>query len=831
MRSTRVFKDGTVDVTPEFWACDLEATVAPEGTRVTERKGLETEAYVVQARNVDTDKVHTFWSMSMFMDWVLTLNNANLYFHNLSGYDGPFILWDLLNRGYTHYIPQHGGLNLRTAGKEVHNYFQGDTRSFTVFTNASAENYERHAERVVNFIDTLPLMTTSIRKLGETIPGDLGKGDETPLVIHGDALHETKHKVRDREGNLHETNTYWTRAELLEYLDRDTMVLAESMRQFRVPECTCNGIFTLAKLAYETAYARLHYDPPKGGNTVSNLHNLIRESGALKLERDAFRPVHPGMPLRTPGETSTKGFKITKPQYRKTQQAFRQKRLPKPVGVIYNGRPVMFRKDNGSLPDHDLRKIFFDAENERGESMTLEDLSTLDEYELDHAFPFTYRQFMGKVNKIVKDGYKGGFTCVNPIYARKVMHGGYNLDVNSMYPAIYSRRNLFATVRELTVLPGDEPQHWTTDDLRHALDTRGPFYVRFSHMVARARPGVPPVIKPRSDDEFNAHVMNPWTVRTYMTEDGAAYCKWHPGAPERSEMDPAGSKAARYSEHVDGRITLSGVELAWMLDHYDISEMQVSAVVEYDDTDQAADVLSTIFAEHGKHWAEVKAQAPKGSFTYLYAKLIRNTPYGKLGQSSRAYPVVAYTADGFAQTLDEHDDGGRLDAEVGCAGWITAQGRIQIADEIMAVGMVDWCYSDTDSSHNRGEFDGERLASLALDVHPTNDGAWDHECDWDTAVYIQAKTYGESVLDTRTGAYEWESITAGFTRQISQERFINAAQHGITITDVRACHVQGGVMLLDVPMEIGRAAMTSREFTSALDDVGERRRRVRAVFQ
>lgn len=688
--------------------CDFETYVAPDGSTMKDKHQLRTGVWFAQARNESHQIAHESYSMDEFMSWVFDQPGSNFIFHNLDGFDGHFILSWLLDHDFHHYRPDKAinehGQTMRYLWKQNRgsDYFAGDTRSFTIF----------QGERSWNFFDSMPLMNSSLRRIGNDLKIEgVGKGDETPLVEWGSTLEQTPH--RDEDGNP--TDTFWTWEEAKAYMDQDTLTLAVGAEKFDLAACLENGIRTQAKLAYETVYARLSTEKPYTGEPITNVENL-QENGRLDLLRQpTYRPAHPGYPISAKVKKS--GQMVF--TYNPTIAMFKQRRIPTPTHY----------KDYSS-----------------------------------------YIKTMNIVNHLTKPAYRGGFCWVNTTHQHKwIEEPGTILDINSMYPDIYMHTPL---VRDVIGRPkAYNPRvDMDTEQLRE-LCTDKFLIIRFDHLKAQCKPDWPPTIKPRTDAKATAKRLSD---TFYMCKTNETY-------------DPV----------IDYPITLTSEDVLYLCEAYDIESAVVHHVIEYARSTE----LENMFKTHGQHWSHVKENAD--GYERTYAKIMLNAPYGKLGQYTREYPVYEYESKTYETRASKPSVGGRENAEVAAAALITARGRRFLGESIHNIGMENFYYCDTDSMHIRGHWTAEQLEAQGLTIHDKKFGAWKIEGYTAGGRYIQPKTYGENLLVTDhngvlTGETQWKTTTAGLTRQVPQENF----HRGMKVKDRRTVKVSGGVVLIDVDMEI-----------------------------
>lgn len=213
-----------------FYSADFEATVHPGITSAMVKNNpsaYPTEVWLAGLQNVDTGEQTLTYSIHEFLTDLFERDSATIMFHNLKNYDSRFILQTLIERwGFTHHR-----MSSEFPGWKV---IVGTREDFTVWHSPG---------HVFNFYDSRKILGGSIRSLGE-MTGAVSKGEETPLVVHGTSLEQTKKK----------DGSFWNWEQAEEYMRGDIGVLAKAMQMMGVPECFEQGIKTQATLAYRTVF-------------------------------------------------------------------------------------------------------------------------------------------------------------------------------------------------------------------------------------------------------------------------------------------------------------------------------------------------------------------------------------------------------------------------------------------------------------------------------------------------------------------------------------------------------------------------------------------------
>lgn len=339
-------------------------------------------------------------------------------------------------------------------------------------------------------------------------------------------------------------------------------------------------------------------------------------------------------------------------------------------------------------------------------------------------------------NKAIVTSYKGGVNYTNPRHQDQwIDEDVYVYDINSMYPWIYSTMPMpdIRTIRSVKSL--------AKDDLG---------FVMIEKVIAKVKPNKMPLIK----------------LKTGIKH------------PNSSHYQPLLA--------VDKLFVLTNLEYQYLLENYDIKELGQVKFLKADENKE----LHEAFSKFCQYWYKQKKDGRKdGDKTKeWFAKLMLNSLYGKFGQFESQYENYHLEAND-NDILEKVDVSKYVDsmwdADLAVASYITAYGRVKLANDINTVGLDRFCYCDTDSLHVIGE---AKELDVGLEL-----GQWKLEGISTRSKYIQSKTYGE-LIDG-----EWHSVCAGFTDTIPMEDF----EIGMKIMVKRSFLVPGGTQIKDRWLVLG----------------------------
>lgn len=285
----------------------------------------------------------------------------------------------------------------------------------------------------------------------------------------------------------------------------------------------------------------------------------------------------------------------------------------------------------------------------------------------------------------IRRAYKGGFTYLNPRWKNVRGLQGVTLDVNSLYPSVMYDR----------LLPYGYPMYF-----EGAPEENDAF----------------PLFVVRLECAFD---LKPDHIPTIQLKNNRAFVE------------------TEYLTSSDGEIvqmTLTSVDLALFLDHYDVHDLTYISGYRFKGA-------SGMFKDYIDYWMHLK-ETTTGAMRQL-AKLMLNSLYGKFAtnpHSAQKLPVMD-REEVVRYVMDEPETRDPVYTAMGA--FITAYAREKTIRSAQKV-FHRFIYADTDSLHLIG-FD----VPEGLDVHPTKLGAWKNEGLFVDSKFIRAKTYMETVRERK----------------------------------------------------------------------------------
>lgn len=295
----------------------------------------------------------------------------------------------------------------------------------------------------------------------------------------------------------------------------------------------------------------------------------------------------------------------------------------------------------------------------------------------------------------IRQAYKGGFVYLNPRFRNVRVKGGITLDVNSLYPSRMYH----------CLLPYGYPMFF---EGRPEPDENFPLYIVHMKCTFKLKPNHIPTLQLKNNYRY---------VETeYLTtsED-------KDGIDEPVEM------------------WLTSVDHKLLLDHYDVEDVTYINGWKFKGA-------TGMFQKYIDYWMHIK-ETSTGALRQL-AKLMLNSLYGKFATNPKARKKIpVLDLDGIVRyTLDDPELREPVYTAEGC--FITAYARELTIRSAQSV-YDRFIYADTDSLHLTGEDIPE-----GLEVHKSKLGAWKHEGTFVDSKYIRAKTYMETMRETKDDTLE-----------------------------------------------------------------------------
>lgn len=251
----------------------------------------------------------------------------------------------------------------------------------------------------------------------------------------------------------------------------------------------------------------------------------------------------------------------------------------------------------------------------------------------DICFPVLSRTMDAEIRK----AYRGGWTYVNPFWAKRITPNGMVFDVNSLYPSVMRNKPM----------PIGEPRFYESGPAKNSSKLQI-FSVTFT---ARIRSGFLPCIQVRN---------SPFYLNT------------------------------EYVSGIETPVTMVCTDIDWALwnEHYEIEVIQWNGTYVFSKAEG-------LFNDYIDHWMTVKANSVGGMREI--AKLHLNSPYGKFATNpdvTGKYPVMEDGIVRLKKGREEFRD--PIYTAVGV--YVTAYGR-DVTVRAAQKCMPNFAYADTDSVH------------------------------------------------------------------------------------------------------------------------------------
>ena len=328
-----------------------------------------------------------------------------------------------------------------------------------------------------------------------------------------------------------------------------------------------------------------------------------------------------------------------------------------------------------------------------------------------------------KVDKDMRQAYKGGFTYLNPIYKEKDVGAGVVLDVNSLYPSVMYKEPM--PIGEPILFQG-----------KYKEDKVYPLYIQMLSCSFKLKPGKIPTIQIKG-----SHFI------------------------ENEYLESSNDEIIT--------LVLSNIDLKLFLEQYEVTELSYECGWKFK-------AMNGIFTDYINKWIKVKNEATISGNKGMraLAKVMLNSLYGKFATSLDVQSKYPYLEDGIVKYyLGEKDTKHGLYLPVGI--FITSYARNKTIRTSQAIkdysikkyGKDMYIYSDTDSIHTLLPI--EELKQFC-EIDDVELGKWKHESTFSKARFVRQKCYLEMIDDevkiTCAGMpkscykyVEWEKFKQGFT--------------------------------------------------------------------
>ncbi|MCG2214118.1 hypothetical protein K4T26_12360 [Staphylococcus epidermidis] len=357
------------------------------------------------------------------------------------------------------------------------------------------------------------------------------------------------------------------------------------------------------------------------------------------------------------------------------------------------------------------------------------------------------------INREIRKAYRGGITYINPQHQNKMLGKLSIYDINSMYPAIMLNEQM---VGKITSWVG-------RDKINPSIHLVGLYIVKMN-IKATCKPDRQPIFKPRAKDTTNPY------ITTYEREINFRY------------------------------FYMTNMEYDYLIENYDIHEIELISVMQFEPNNEI-DFKTFISTQR-----EIKENST--GTTRRIAKDTQNSSYGRFAYNDKHVPQHKYEIEDGVVVKKRvvNQDGepidkviGDMNVDVQVAVFITAYARVKLGKACNTVGVDKVVYTDTDSLHMLGWDEPN------LEIHPNKYGAWKLEHKARHGKYLQPKTYADELkID---GKWEWVFKQAGYNGEPLK---LSEFELGQTVTVLRRQHVQGGILLRERKLQIGRGILETK---------------------
>lgn len=744
-------------------------------------------------QNIESDKQVIGYSIESFIDYIKeNCKYADIIFHNGENYDSRFIFDYCIQNGYE---PIEAG---KSYGGHA-NIICGTPRKYTLW-------FDNH--NAINFLDSTSYQKTSIREWGRVLSAVNGtneaKGD-TPIIVSDD-YYKPDFKVKQ---------------EWIDYCKRDVQILRDmvtfkqtihtgtdlgsiklDLNLFKKYESGYPTIASYALATYQNSGNEPTTDYQDTFKAVATPHldKLIYKKQIIdswhKVEKQYNKTVHFDIHNLTSAEQQaiigdpnaeidalmgTVTYHINKTyfefectrrdatpeelkQWQQYRKQFRAKYGSKPKPSSSKRAQLRTKHRSGLKQIAEIKQQIEQASS-KTERTKLENA-------LDHKM--NVRRII-ETNKIAKRSYKGGISLAGPYHMNKMLNDitGYEIDVNSLYPSIYGNI-MFRKYQQGHdyALPQQQYDKLIQYPSDRQIKTWSHKLALFEiNVVATVNQAWVPIIKPRTDDDYNQSL---------------------------ASLNINGDPREHYWPRINySSLVLTSIEMDYLLKHYDIKYLKVNRIWTFKRDHQ----LEEAGFQHVEKFSKMKRyskgdNAQNTEFPALrnWSKLQLNSAYGKLGNFDKKYDRKIVTASGVEIKIGENPGGNKL-AHVAAASFITAYGRVYMAEMIHRAGYKNFLYCDTDSMYLLGK----PSTDMQQWIDKTKIGYWAQEKNFNCFKGIKSKCYGCFITDKKDDKpIGWQTTCAGFDEAIDKDHFNIGSKQVISRSKV----VTGGKLIYKTYQQI-----------------------------
>lgn len=311
----------------------------------------------------------------------------------------------------------------------------------------------------------------------------------------------------------------------------------------------------------------------------------------------------------------------------------------------------------------------------------------------------------------IRLAYKGGFVYLNPKYKNYRGLKGVTLDVNSLYPWVMYTK----------LLPYGYPMFFEGEPVH---DENYPLFIVRISCTFKLKSNHIPTIQLKNNRSY----VETEYLTSSVTKDGV---------------------------DLPVEMTLTNVDLSLFLEHYEVEDLVYICGWKFKGK-------QGLFKDYIDYWMHIK-ETETGALRQL-AKLMLNSLYGKFATNPKArkkIPTLDSETGVVRYVLDEPEI--REPVYTAMGAFITAYAREKTIRSAQSV-YDRFIYADTDSLHLIGWEIPEEL-----EIHPSKLGAWKNEGEFVDSKYLRAKTYMESVRESKIDTLKNYCITLNRTFDVWRE--------------------------------------------------------------
>lgn len=390
------------------------------------------------------------------------------------------------------------------------------------------------------------------------------------------------------------------------------------------------------------------------------------------------------------------------------------------------------------------------------------------------SFPYFLKLFPPlKNDEIIRMGYRGGWTFVNPVYQNKEIKGNINVyDKNSMYPAIMLNYKLPTGKPRKIEYEYTREKHDIIfkefDSCCYVYNLNVAFDIKDEHLPSiQIKIGNKEYFK--NDEYFKEKILANKDILFML---------------DKTQRDYLTTSQGHYFN-----ITLTNYDLDLMKRHYDFDILENSKVIKYEFSAKKG-----LFDKYINLYKDKKIQGKKIGNAVMTqdAKLKLNSLYGKFGTKKLIQEKQVYFEDDILKFKNDLELTETTGVYVPLAMFVTSIGRWEIINNAQD-NYNHFLYSDTDSLHLLDE--GQEIK---LNIDDYKFGDWKIEEQATRGKYLRAKLYIEELID---GSLSVRG--AGMTDEIKKQVTFDNFKLGATFKGKRATkQIKGGVLIYTTTFSI-----------------------------